>query len=45
MARAGLAPQTPAPADAPRADERAPATFGAIQGGPLIHWMVQEQRG
>lgn len=45
MARDGLAPKTPDHADGPRADERAAPTFGPLQGGPLIHWMVQERRG
>lgn len=44
MARDGLAPKTRDRAgDRPAEARRAPA-FGPLQGGPIIHWKVQERR-
>ena len=44
MARDGLAPGTKDRADDRAADERPAPAFGPLQGGPLIHWTVQERR-
>lgn len=44
MARDGLAPKTKDGADDRPADERRAPAFGPLQGGPLIHWKVQERR-
>lgn len=44
MARDGLAAKTRDRADGRAADERPAPAFGPLQGGPLIHWKVQERR-
>lgn len=42
MARDGLAVPAQGRDDARRPDER--PHFGPLQGGPIIHWKVQERR-
>ena len=44
MARDGLAMPAPERMEARRPDERPAPDFGPLQGGPLIHWKVQERR-
>ncbi len=44
MARDGLAPEKKDRADDRLADERRATAFGPLQGGPLVHWKVQERR-
>ena len=45
MARDGLAAKTrDRTGGRAAADERPAPAFGPLQGGPLIHWKVQERR-
>ncbi len=44
MARDGLAVKPKDRTDDRPADERPAPAFGPLQGGPLIHWQVQERR-
>ena len=44
MARDGLATPASERTDTRRPDERPAPHFGPLQGGPLIHWKVQERR-
>ena len=44
MPRDGATPPGPDRTDARRPDERPAPGFGPLQGGPIIHWKVQERR-
>lgn len=44
MARDGLAMPAPERTAGRDPDQRPAPAFGPLQGGPIIHWKVQERR-